>query len=318
MDQNRKILLTILVFMTVSLVLAVYSAGAGARKDKSSAELLSAPNSAPCVGLVRIYGTIAVTSEESLFGEGGGSDQIVALLDGFLNDENVKAVVIRIDSPGGTVGATQEIYRKIMQLRSKNIPVVASMGDVAASGGYYIASACNYIFANQGTLTGSIGVIMSSPDLTGLMEKAGIKMNVIKSGTHKDILSSTRAITEEESKLLQELIDSTYGQFLKDVSLGRNLPISDFEQYADGRVLTGEQALQVRLIDEIGSYENAIAKAKLLAGLPENAGVYENEQSPFEKILGSMGVAFNGMSRVEKKVTAAIRPYTRLEYRYIQ
>ncbi len=318
MEQNRRILLTILVFLVISLVLAIYSVSAGVNRKQSTATLLVAPNASPCVGFLRIYGTIAVSGDESLFGSEGGSDRVVETLDGFLHDKNVRAVVIRINSPGGTVAATQEIYRKIMQLRSKNIPVVASMGDVAASGGYYIASACNYIFANQGTMTGSIGVIMSAPDLSGLMEKAGVKMNVIKSGVHKDILSSSRPLTEEEALLLQQLIDSAYGQFLKDISLGRNIPIADFEDYADGRIMTGEQALQLRLIDEIGSYENALKKAKDLAGLAEDAPVFEKMQSPFDRLIGSMSSSLGGAKSIEKQFSSALHPHIRLEYRFVQ
>lgn len=317
MEQNRKILLTILIFLTITLVVALYSAGASIQKNSTTADLLSASNSRPCVGLIRVYGAIAVSTEESLFGQGGGSDQIVSQLDEFLNDPNVRAVVLRIDSPGGTVGATQEIYKKIMQLRAKNIPVVASMGDMAASGGYYIASACNYIFANQGTMTGSIGVIISSPDLSGLFEKAGIKMNIIKSGTFKDILSPSRELSNDERILLQELIDSAYGQFLKDISLGRNIPIEEFKDYADGRVMTGEQAKNIKLIDELGTSDDAVVKARTLSGLPEDAPVYEKSVSPFDRLIGSMGAVF-GTSGIKKEISSAVHPHIRLEYRFIR
>ncbi len=190
------------------------------------------------------------------------------------------------------------------------------MGDVAASGGYYTASACNYIFANHGTITGSIGVIMMSPNLKGLFEKLGIQMNVIKSGKYKDILSSSRDVSEEELQLLQSLIDSTYKQFLKDVSLGRNLPISDFEQYADGRVVSGSQALDYKLVDQIGTYEDAIMKAKELANLPADAPVYYDSLTGFDQFLSlfenklSFRLSGIGESIINQN-------YSIIEYRYI-
>jgi protease-4 len=318
MEQSRRILLTILVFLTITTVLAVYSTATSINKHKSSADFLLAGKTVPSIGVIKIYGAIAITGETTIFGEQGGSDAIVAQLDRFLNNNLIKAVVIRIDSPGGTVAATQEIYNKIMKLRARNIPVVASMGDIAASGGYYVASACNYIIANHGTLTGSIGVILASPDLTGLMEKTGIKMNVIKSGSYKDILSSTRTLSPDETALLQEIIDITYRQFLKDVSLGRNLPISDFEAYADGRIFTGDQAVKYRLVDEIGTFEDSIAKARKLADLPENAPIFEEEYSPFEKLLAGMGMSSKSLKKIENTIGSTLNPYIKIEYRFVQ
>jgi protease IV len=294
MDRNRKIILSILLLVVVACVLAVIDISLKMKTTDRKEISLPMPDFGPGVGVVKVYGAITISDTSgSYFGLGAGSDAIVKKLSKLGENSKIKAIVIRINSPGGTVASVQEIFDKLMELRKKNIVLVASMGDLAASGGYYIASACNYIVANHGTITGSIGVIATSPNLKGLFEKLGIKMNVIKSGKYKDILSSNRDLTADERALIQEMIDSSYMKFLKDVSLGRNIPISDIQPYADGRVMNGETALKYKFIDGIGSYEEAIQKAKSLAKLPENAPVYDQTGSALEQILLSIDSAFN-------------------------
>jgi protease IV len=284
MDRNRKIILSILMLVVVACVLAVIDISLKMKSADRQEINLSMPDFGPGVGIVKVYG--AITISDSVFG--GGSDDIVKKLSSLEKNSKIKAIVLRINSPGGTIASVQEIFEKLMELRKKNIVLVASMGDMAASGGYYIASACNFIIANYGTTTGSIGVIASSPNLKGLFEKLGIKMNVIKSGKYKDILSPNRDLTADEKALLQEMIDSFYMKFLKDVSLGRNVPISEIQPYADGRVMTGETALKYKFIDAIGTYEDAVRKAKNMARLPENAPVYDQTGSFMELLLTSM------------------------------
>lgn len=219
------------------------------------------------IGLVKIYGMISVVSP----GGGNifslrGSDRWVDQLSS-LRKEKVKALVIRINSPGGTIGACQEIVEEIMKCRAAGIPVIASLGDVAASGGYYVASVCDAIYLNPGTITGSIGVIMGSSNWEELLEKIGIKPDVVKSGKYKDMGAYYREMTPEERELLQEMIDDAYGQFLKTVSVGRNIPVEKLKGLAQGQVFTGAQAIKHGLADKSGNLNAAIDAAKERAGI---------------------------------------------------
>jgi protease-4 len=315
MDKNRKILVAIFAFLLFSVLISITQIYRTMNRPHGGSSF-SIPDVRPGVGIIRIYGTITMSGEQTMLGGGpGGADGIVAQLDEMMKNDQIKAIVLRIDSPGGTVAATQEIFRKLMNVRMKNKKIiVASMGDIAASGGYYAASACDYIMANQGTITASIGVIAAAPNLKGLFEKLGIKMNVIKSGRYKDILSASRDMSDEEKKLIQDMIDSSYNQFLKDVSLGRNIPIDDIRPVADGRVMNGDAALAHKLIDSIGTFEDAIAKAKELAKLSEDAPVYEKKSSPLSEIFGSVE------GRIGKNpLEAALKmnPSLPIEYRYL-
>ena len=181
------------------------------------------------------------------------------------------ALLLRIDSPGGTVGDSQEIHAAIGRLRAKGCRVVASFGNISASGGVYIGVAAEKIVANPGTITGSIGVILRGNDLSRLLERIGIRFETVKSGLYKDILSPDRALTEAERTLLQELIDASYGQFVAAVAAGRGLEEARVRSFADGRVFTGSQALELGLVDALGDEEAARLLAAELAGLdPEH------------------------------------------------
>jgi protease-4 len=316
MDKNRKILISILALLVLSAVLAVIDISMRMRSVQRERFSLAVPGVGPGVGVVRINGPIEMAGSEGGFTiSSGGSEAIIQRIAALEADSRIKAVVVRINSPGGTVAATQEIYQKLMRLRQRNVVLVASLGDIAASGGYYIASACNYIVTNQGTLTGSIGVIAVSPNLQGLFQKLGIKMNVIKSGAYKDILSSYRDLTPEERELIQVLIDSSYNQFLKDVALGRNLGIDDIRPYADGRVMSGDMAVKYRLADEIGSFEVAVEKAKKKAKLPEDAPVYDEQRSPLDQFLMTLEGAVLNRSGLQNRFMRYRGGYM-IEYRY--
>jgi protease-4 len=242
-----------------------------------------------------------------------GSEAVIRRLDDIEKNPSIKAVVLRINSPGGTVAATQEIYQKLWKLRKKNIPLVASMGEVAASGGYYVASVCNHIMANQGTITGSIGVIAASPNVKGLLERFGVRMNVITSGKFKDTMSSFRDMRDDERELLQQIIDISYGKFLKDIALGRNLNESELRPYADGRIMVGETALKYKLIDGIGTFEDAIDKARELGGLSSGAPVYDDVKTPLEELLFSLEGLLSGKNAILQELDS--HEYHRLEYR---
>jgi protease IV len=198
----------------------------------------------------------------------------------FKKSEKVKAVVLRIDSPGGAVGPAQEIYGEILKLK-KEKKVLASMGSVAASGGYYIACAADKIVANPGTITGSIGVIVESLNVEELFRKIGLEAMVVKSGRHKDLGSPTRKMTEEEKKLLQEVLDNVHEQFIRAVAEGRNLPVDKVRPVADGRIFSGDQAAALGLVDSLGSLEDTIAMAAKMAGIKGEPEVIYPEKKRF-------------------------------------
>lgn len=194
------------------------------------------------------------------------SQETVKQLHDFGRDDDVKAVVLRVDSPGGVVGPSQEIHQEVKKLAAKK-KVVVSMGSLAASGGYYISAPATLIYANPGTITGSIGVLMKFSNIEGLMDKIGMKSFTLKTGKYKDSGSPVRPMTEEEKSLLQGVIDSTHGQFVKAVAEGRKIPLDQVKAIADGRIFSGEQALAAKLVDRLGSLQDAIEEAGRLAGI---------------------------------------------------
>jgi len=206
------------------------------------------------VGLVAVKGLILDPLET------------VKQLHDFAKNDKVKAVVLRIDSPGGVVGPSQEIWSAVRKLREKK-PVIVSMGSVAASGGYYIAAPATLIYANPGTITGSIGVLMKFSNLEGLMGKVGMKSFTLKTGKFKDVGSPARTMSAEERAMLQSVIESTHGQFIKAVAEGRRLPEEQVRAIADGRIFSGEQALQQKLVDRLGTLQDAVAEAGRAGGI---------------------------------------------------
>ena len=217
------------------------------------------------LALVRIEGVITE------------SEDIVRQIKKYREDSSIKGIVLRIDSPGGAVGPSQEIYREVLKT-TEGKKVVASMGGLAASGGYYIACAANKVFANPGTITGSIGVIMAFSNFEELMKKLGLKTTVIKSGKFKDVGSPVRELTEEERKILQNVSDDIHGQFIEAVAKGRNLKIESVKELADGRIFSGRQAKESGLIDELGTLEDAISYATKLAGIKDKAKIVQERK----------------------------------------
>ena len=207
------------------------------------------------VGLVEVTGTII------------NSAPVVDEISRFAKDDAIKAIIVRIESPGGVVAAAQEIYSELKKARAEGKPIVASMGGIAASGGYYVACGADSIVANPGTLTGSIGVIMTFPNTQELFKKIGIDMQVVKTGEFKDLGSMARPLTPEERQLVGALIGDVYDQFVSVVSTERNLDIEAVRRIADGRVLTGRQAYQLGLVDRLGGFRDAVALAGELAGI---------------------------------------------------
>ena len=195
-------------------------------------------------------------------------EDIVRELKAHRDNPTVKAVVLRVNSPGGVVAPTQELHDAVMRLRQAGKPVVASLGSVAASGGYYVAVACDQIYANPGTLTGSIGVIMQLANLEQLFKKVGVDYVVVKAGQFKDIGNVARAMTPDERRVMQALLDDVHGQFIGAVAAGRKLPREDVARFADGRVFSGVQAKDLRMVDALGGLEDAVLAAAKLAGIP--------------------------------------------------
>jgi protease-4 len=196
------------------------------------------------------------------------SSRVIEELQQYVSDDGVKAIILRVDSPGGGVGPSQEIYREIMRIKSTSKrKVVTSMGSVAASGGYYIASASDLIVANPGTITGSIGVIMQFSNFEELLKKIGVKGVVLKSGEHKDIGSPFREMTPEEKRIMQEVLDNVHQQFIQAVAEGRKLDRSKVAQIADGRILTGEQAKNLGLVDQLGNLQDTIDITAKMVGI---------------------------------------------------
>ncbi len=217
------------------------------------------------------------------------SYKTVEELKAFADDPLVKAIVIRIDSPGGGVAASQEIYNAVKRVRTEyNKTVVASIGFVAAAGGYYIAVATDRILANPGTLTGSIGVIMQMANFQELLEKIGVKSVVVKTGKFKDLGSPFRPMVEEERQLLESVMNDTLSQFIEAVADGRSMDAAEVEQLADGRVFTGRQAKSVLLVDEIGDLHDAIKLAGELGGIEGTPRVLEaTKPFSFQEFLES-------------------------------
>ncbi len=203
------------------------------------------------------------------------SREVLEILDEYGRDDSIRAVVVRINSPGGGVGASQEIYSELLRLRARGKKVVSSLGAVAASGGYYIACASDKIFANPGTITGSIGVIIEVSNVEELLKKLGMRVDVIKSGAHKDLGSPVRPLTEADRKILQRLIDDSYEQFVRAVAKGRRMLPERVQELADGRIISGERAKAEGLVDELGNLKDAIRAAAEMSGIPGEPLVVE-------------------------------------------
>lgn len=231
------------------------------------------------VALIRVEGIIL------------DSRETIEQLKRYGEDNSVKAIVLRVDSPGGGVVPSQEIYEEVKKIREKGEKkFVVSMGSVAASGGYYIACPADKIVANPGSITGSIGVIMELANIEGLLEKIGVKSIVIKSGRHKDIGSVMREMSAEEKEILQKVLDDVHNQFIEAVANGRGIKEEDVRNIADGRIFTGRQAKEMGLVDEIGNLEDTIKLAAKISGIKGEPKVVSQEKRPgfLELFLGDI------------------------------
>jgi protease-4 len=245
---------------------------------------------------------VAVVEVEGIIGAGTDrgldTDTLIRTLGEYRDDPAIRAVVLRIDSPGGVVGPTQEIFTAVRRLREAKKPVVASLGSVAASGGYYVAVAADRIYANPGTLTGSIGVVMQLANVEGLLKKVGVEYVVIKAGAYKDVGNFARAMTPEERRILQAMLDDVYDQFISAVAEGRGLDPKQVRGFAEGRIYSGRQAQGLKMVDDLGGLEDAIEAAAKIAGLPPKPKViYPRRRFSLRDLLRSEG-AWGPVSRV--------------------
>lgn len=296
--QDKKIALALLLFCFLTAVGNWVFGVKNALKqsDQASSQNLSSHLLAEKVdlGIISVEGTILHQAEPGLGGSNvaSGEKLVQALLQA--EKDGVKGLLIKINSPGGTAAAAQSVYQHIQALKKRSkIKVIASMGDVAASGGYYIACAADQIFANPATLTGSIGVIAQFTKLQGLYEKVGLSTTVIKSGKHKDIGSPFRPTTPEETRILQAMIDDTYQDFIQAVAQGRKLSEKRVRELADGRIYTGNQALKYQLVDRLGDYQVALEQLKKLSQTGPQARIKNYSKPSFSEILEMFSARFS-------------------------
>lgn len=234
--------LTILFIFSVKIAATIFTDGDGVSVSKEG------------VGLIEVKGMIL------------DSKETIRQLRYFLKQDKVKAIVLRVDSPGGIVAPSQEIYAEVKKFAAKK-KVIVSMGSLAASGGYYISAPASLIYANPGTITASIGVILKLSNIESLMDKIGIKSHTLKTGKYKDSGSPVREFSPEDRAMLQSVIDNTHEQFVKAVAEGRKLSVEEVRRIADGRILSGEQAMGHKLVDRLGTLQDAIEEAGKLAGI---------------------------------------------------
>jgi protease-4 len=274
------------------------------------------------VAVISLSGPVQMDSSGLFFGGSVISPEFVrSQLKRAKDDTGVKAIVIQVESPGGSAAASQEILEEIEKVEK---PIVVSFGDLAASGGYYISAKADKIVALPATLTGSIGVISEMPNLKGLFEKLGIKMEVFTSGKHKDMYAGLRELTPEEKVIMQEMTDQLYDQFIQVVAEGRNLSEEKVRELATGQLYTGVQAKELGLVDELGGLNTAIDLAASLAGIEKpEVEYYKPEASSLLDTLLGMGLQkLRGVIQVQSLgaegillLEALSNPYPQPEYR---
>ncbi|MGD9159960.1 MAG: signal peptide peptidase SppA [Desulfobacteraceae bacterium] len=249
-----------------------------------------------------------------ILGDIEDSTVLLKQISDFTKDKSIKAIILRIDSPGGGVVASQEIYREIGRTREEK-PVTVSMGGMAASGGYYIAAACDKIVANPGTITGSIGVIMQYYQYKELAEKIGFKREVIKSGEFKDIGNPNRDLTDRDREILDAVVSDIQSQFVKAVATGRNLPVEKVQEIADGRIFTGAMAKKWGLVDELGNFEDAVILTKELAGIDGEVNLVNPQKKKLKLLDILLGEAAESVADIlENKMKDSMK--SSIEYKW--
>ena len=267
-SRKHPYLFFILVFISITSFSSTLMLFLGNSKKK---EFI---NSSETVGIIEIKGIIE------------DSKEVLELLKELRENNKIKSILLRIESPGGAVGPSQEIYQEVLKTK-KQKKVIVSFGTIGTSGAYYIASAADGIMAVPGTVTGSIGVLMVYNNFQELLSKIGLSTKVIKSVQYKDIGSPNRQMSDAEKKILQDFVEKLHTQFINDIAYGRNMELLKVQELADGRIYTGEEARDLKLIDKLGNYQDAIEWAGRVAGIKGKINTYypQKNQSFMEKIL---------------------------------
>ncbi|MFT5197360.1 MAG: protease-4 [Cellvibrionaceae bacterium] len=297
----------------IGIVVIIFAGGLGSALNGPAST--SSGGSGPAIAIVRIEGVIVGTDDTNYL-TGAGSGTVIADLKAAEADEDVKAIILRVDSPGGTVTGSAQIHEVIRDEISK--PIVVSMASVAASGGYYVSASADYIFARADTTTGSLGVIMSLFNVSGLLEEWGVDVLNVTSGPNKAIGSPYDAVSPAHIEILETLISESYDEFVKVIVDGRGLEDAVVRELADGRIYSGRQAVKNGLIDEIGNFSDAIAHAATLGGIVDEPRLIEFERTPDYSNLLSMFSQLQNRTAADE-VRVAIEEYSlpKLEYRYM-
>ena len=281
--NKKKVMLIFIGIVCVSFVALLFLAN----HKKSTQNNFS---SADKIAVIHVDGVITSShTTSSILSEGnGGTDQLIKDLHAAAEDNSVKAIVMRINSPGGAVTATEEVGEEMNKIRDNGKPIVVSMGDTAASGAYWLSACADKVYANPTTVTGSIGVYMPYSNWEELYQKIGIRQDKIKSGIHKDILSSDRPMTPEEHQMLQAIVDELYNGFVDVVAKGRHMDRDRVKQLADGRIYTGKQAKELGLVDELGNYYDALDGTAAMVGISGKPQIKEfGKENPLSLLFSA-------------------------------
>lgn len=312
--MNRSLLTTglLLLVCATALVVGLFKMALGTPSKDNGGEVppflgelfqSSGEPSKEGIAVVEVSGVIQFGTEEiSPFASlQPTAENVASRLRKLRSQQKVKAIVLKVNSPGGSLAASQAVYDEVKQTVDSGKPVVVSMGDVAASGGYYISAPATKIVAYPGTITGSIGVIMAGLNLKGLMEQHGVKMQAYRSGKNKDIMAYWRDARPDEEELLNTMISEAYQQFVTVVSQDREIPMQELAPYADGRILLGSQAKEIKLVDQLGTFRDALRLAAELGGLdPENPPLIEGPDNFLQKMSLSLGSALSMALRQQR------------------
>ncbi len=308
MMNKKKTMLIIALVILFSVVLLNLSGKKS--EDNTNGDLRGSKEQ---IAVIYVDGVIkSERNTANVFSEDGGSEGLIKQLHKASDDPSIKAIILRINSPGGAVTATQEVGDEIKKIRAKGKLVVTSMGDIAASGGYWLAACTDKIYANSTTLTGSIGVYISYSNWEELYQKIGIKSDKIKSGEHKDILANDRPMTPEERQLIQNIVDENYNEFVRVVAEGRKLDIEKVKSLADGRIYSGKQAKELGLVDELGNLYDVIDKTAKEVGIQGKVKIKEyGNNNPFSALLESNSKAnllelFLSQTKAENEVKSIV------------
>lgn len=304
------------VYLTMHPAAACHSVKTDDRAPAATlAGAISKSANKPGIAWIKVRGVIAQDNNNSPFSRPSGAGAIAKKIRDAAEDKNVKAIVLDINSPGGTVASVQNIYDELLKAKEKEKKIVALFRDVAASGGFYIAMAADKIVAEPGTITGSVGVIMQTSNVEGLFEKIGVKVTPITSGKYKDMGSAYRPMTDAEKALLQDMVNDTYTQFFAAVKAGRpNVKQEDLLEYTDGRVFTGQRAYNLGFIDKLGGEEEARQLAGELAGL-KDPKILNQRADSLRDFVFSFGSSFENQS-LTKQIQALATPS--VSYLWIQ